>query len=98
MARLEFAAEVADDVDRIFDHVPALAVADRNDRVQAIIQAIEALSTNPLIARLLPEGKRELVIGRKSREHLALYRTIGELDIVFVLALRSQTEAGSVER
>jgi toxin ParE1/3/4 len=43
-------------------------------------------------------GKRELVIGRGSRGYVALYRYVPEMDIVFILALRSQREAGYKDR
>jgi toxin ParE1/3/4 len=36
----------------------------------------------------------ELVIGRGSRGYVALYRYVPEIDTVFVLAVRSQREAG----
>lgn len=59
-----------------------------------IVQAIEVLTHNPRIGRALPDGKRELVIGRKLRGYRALYRYVDEIDAVFVLAVRSQREAG----
>jgi hypothetical protein len=37
---------------------------------------------------------RELVIGRDARGYVALYRYAPEIDTVFVLAIRSQREAG----
>lgn len=37
---------------------------------------------------------RELIIGRGSRGYVALYRYVPEIDTVFVLAIRSQREAG----
>lgn len=98
MARIEFAPEVIEDIDRILDHLRAHGVADRDSRIQAIIQAVDALAGNPQIGRRLPDGKRELVIGRGARGYLALYRYIDEIDIVFILALRSQTEAAYVVR
>jgi hypothetical protein len=39
-------------------------------------------------------GKRELVIGRASCGYVALYRFLPDIDTVFVLAIRSQREAG----
>jgi len=39
-------------------------------------------------------GKRELVIGRGSRGYVALYRYVSKIDTVFLLAVRSQREAG----
>ena len=47
-----------------------------------------------MIGRPLPGGLRELIIGRGSRGYVALYRDVGESDVVFVLAIRSQREAG----
>jgi hypothetical protein len=44
--------------------------------------------------RSVHAGKRELVIGRHSHGYVALYRYVVEIDTVFVLALRSQREAG----
>jgi toxin ParE1/3/4 len=35
-----------------------------------------------------------LVIGRRARGYVALYRYIEQIDTVFVLAIRSQREAG----
>ena len=40
------------------------------------------------------DGNRELVIGHKARGFLALYQYVDEIDTVFVLAVRSQREAG----
>jgi hypothetical protein len=37
---------------------------------------------------------RELIIGRRSRGYVALYRYVPEIDTVFILALRSWREAG----
>ena len=41
---------------------------------------------------------RELLIGQRSRGYLALYRYIVGIDTVFVLAMRSQSEAGYAAR
>ncbi len=40
------------------------------------------------------EIKRELVIGRRAKGYVALYRYVEPIDTVFVLAIRSQREAG----
>jgi len=94
MARIELAPEVSDDFDRIFDHLAEYEVEDIPTRIDEIIQAISVLESNPFIGRPVSGDKRELVIGRRTRGYVALYRYIVELDTVFVLALRGQKEAG----
>ena len=88
------AAEVGDELDRIFDHLAQDDVANVPSRIREIIPAIAVLEQNPLIGRPVLEDKRELVIGRRSRGYVALYRYVAKIDTVFVLALRSQREAG----
>jgi toxin ParE1/3/4 len=94
MSRIELAPELGEDVDRILDHLARYDVDDTPSRILEIIQAINVLEHNPFIGRPVGGNKRELVIGRRSRGYLALYRYIPEIDTVFVLALRSQREAG----
>jgi hypothetical protein len=53
-----------------------------------------ATHANPLIGRLGPADKRELVIGKESQGYVALCNYPAELDTVFVLAICSQREAG----
>ena len=63
-------------------------------RIREIIEALNVLEHNPMIGRPAKNDKRELVIGRDSHGYVALYRYIAEIDTVFVLAVRSQQEAG----
>ena len=86
--------ELADDFDRILDHLPAHDVEGIPARIRGIIEAFDVLQSNPLIGRPVPLGKRELIIGRGSRGCVALYRYVLEIDSIFVLALRSQSEGG----
>ena len=69
-----------------------------DQRVDEIMAAIDILTSNPLIGRPLEFGLRELVIGRRSHGYIALYRYLAEVDTVFVLAIRSQNEAGYAHR
>ena len=94
MARVEFAPEVVDDFDRFIEHQAPFGVEDSGARLAEIIDAIRILVHSPLIGRKVKGGKRELVIGHGSRGYVALYRWIRDADIVFVLALRSQRQAG----
>jgi plasmid stabilization system protein ParE len=94
VARVELAPEVGDDFDRIFDHLAEHDLEHTLARVGEIIEALNVLETNPEIGRPASGDKRELVIGRGSRGYVALYRYVSELDTAFVLAIRSQREAG----
>ena len=94
MSRIEIAPEVSDDFKRILDHLAQYDVGGAAARIRAIIQAFDVLESNPLIGRPAPGDKRELIIGRRSRGYVALYRYVPDLDTVFILALRSQREAG----
>ena len=94
MSRIELAPELGEDFGRIFDHLAQYDVDDAPSRIREIIQAIDVLEHNPLIGRPVDGDMRELVIGRRSRGYLALYRYVAEIDTIFVLARRSQREAG----
>jgi toxin ParE1/3/4 len=94
VARVELAPEVAEDFDRILDHLQRHEVENLAIRLREIVDAVDVLRTNPLIGRPSGNDNRELVIGRGSQGYVALYRYVGEIDTVFVLALRAQREAG----
>lgn len=94
MSRVELAPEIADDFDRILEHLHQYEVADAPDRLEEIIQGIAILELSPLIGRPARADMRELVIGRRSHGYVALYRYLPEIDTIFVLAIRSQREAG----
>jgi plasmid stabilization system protein ParE len=94
MSRVELAPEVTDDFDRILDHLARYGGENAAARISEIIEAFDVLETNPLIGRPAPGNKRELIIGRRSRGYVALYRYLPEIDTVFILAVRSQREAG----
>jgi len=106
MVKIQLASEVGDDIERILDHLSRLEVGDATERIQQILEAIAVLQHNPLIGRPVDirqgesatpdSGLRGLVIGRRVRGYVALYRYVAKLDIVFVLALRGHREAGYV--
>lgn len=94
MASIELAPQIAGDFQRILDHLTHYQVEAPERRIEAIIEAIDVLANNPLIGRLTGSGQRELIIGRRTHGYIALYRFVPEIDTVFVLAIRSQKEAG----
>ena len=94
MARIELAPEVFDDFERFLDHMARFDVEDASARIDEIVQAIQILTHSPLIGRPVKGGRRELVIGRDTRGYVVLYRFVARIEMVFVLAIRSQLELG----
>ena len=76
MSRIELAPDVVQDSDRILDRLARYAVDDAASRIREIIQAIDVLEHNPFIGRPVDGNKRVLVIGRRSRGYVALYRYV----------------------
>ena len=72
MTRIELAPEVFDDFDRFFEHIAQFDPGTAPQRIGQILDAIQILAHSPLIGRPVKDGKRELVIGRKTRGYVAL--------------------------
>ena len=94
MARIEIATEVADDLDRIVDHLPQHDASRVDERIAGLIDAIEVLTHSPLMGRPVRHDLRELIVGRAEEGYVIVYKHIPEIDTAFVLAIRSQREAG----
>lgn len=97
MSHIELAPKVGDDFERILDHLAQYQVENPTLRIREIVEAINVLEHNPMIGRPTNNNKRELIIGHRSHGYVALYRYIVEIDTVFILAVRSQKEAGYEE-
>ncbi|AOF81899.1 plasmid stabilization system family protein [Methyloversatilis sp. RAC08] len=94
MSAIELAPELVQDFSRILAHLAAFEVRSPDTRLLEIVAGLDVLESNPMIGRPTAGDLRELVIGRDARGYVALYRYVQEIDTVFVLAIRSQREAG----
>lgn len=94
MSTVELTPEIAQDFSRILAHLAEFEVRAQERRILEIVAALDVIENNPLIGRPADNDMRELVIGRDARGYVALYRYLPEIDTVFVLAIRSQREAG----
>jgi plasmid stabilization system protein ParE len=94
LALIVYSDRALRDLERILDFLatddPALAVTI----VAAIEEAVSVLARHPLLGRPAEQGLHELVISRGRTGHVALYRYLEAADVVLVLALRNQREAG----
>lgn len=94
MTRVRLTPGVFEDLDRIVDHLHHHEIDGAEARAGAIISALDVLADNPLIGRPAGDDKRELLIGRGARGHLALYRYLPLIDTALILAIRTQREGG----
>ena len=94
MPRLVFAPRALRDLDRLTDFLleqsPPLAPAT----VPIIVGGLGVLKVHPLIGRPTEHGMRELMISRGRTGYIALYQYEARSDVVMVLAIRHQREAG----
>jgi toxin ParE1/3/4 len=86
MAEIRRAPEIAEDFERILEHLRADEVADADAR----LDAIDVLERHQLIRRPTADGLYALVIGRQSRGFVALYHCLPEVDTFVVLAIQDQ--------
>jgi plasmid stabilization system protein ParE len=98
VARIEVAPEVARDLDRIVDHLTQFDAAHINERIDGLMDAVDVLAHSPLMGRPVRQDLRELIVGRAAEGYVVLYKYIPEIDTAFVLAVRSQREAGYADR
>jgi len=94
VARIEFAEAVALDIERIAEHLLVHEATNVGARIDAIVEACAVLERHPLIGRRADDGLRELVIGHGAQGYVALYAYAADTDLVLVLAVMAQREAG----
>ncbi|OIN92022.1 MAG: hypothetical protein AUJ20_08995 [Comamonadaceae bacterium CG1_02_60_18] len=67
------------------------------DLLDFILDALEVLTHQPAIGRLVEGGLRELIISRRRSGYLARYEIDEPHDLVLVARIRHQREAGYLE-
>jgi plasmid stabilization system protein ParE len=86
--------EAADDLDRLVEFLLAEWPLAAVSTVDLVVDALGILAQHPKIGRPVAQGLRELVISRGKSGYLALYDYDEQNDMILVLALRHQREAG----
>ena len=94
MTRLIFSSTAASDLDRLADFLLENFPEESEKTIEIVVGGLEILKSHPEIGRRVREGLRELVISRGRTGYLALYVYDAEVDLVTVLAVRHQHEAG----
>lgn len=97
MARIIYSARELSDFEQLIDYVVGHDLASAGVAVERIREAISILEHHPLIGRPVEAGLRELIVSRGRSGYLALYRFLELEDVVLVLAIRHQRDAGYIE-
>jgi addiction module RelE/StbE family toxin len=97
LAELIYTSRSLADLDRLVDFLLETH-DDAPDVVRLIAEAVDVLANHPLIGRPVEHGLRELVISQGKSGYVALYSYERAEDVVLVLAIRHQREAGYVHQ
>jgi plasmid stabilization system protein ParE len=97
LAQLIYASRSLADLDQLVDFLLE-ADDDATDVVRLIAEVVDVLANHPLMGRPVEQGLRELVISQGKSGYVALYSYEREKDVVLLLAIRHQKEAGYVHQ
>lgn len=94
MAEVVYAAAAFADLERLVSFGGRSSTIQKPGVPELCMEAIELLARHPELGRRVALGYRELVISRGRTGYLALYSYDPRRDVVCVLRLRHQREAG----
>ena len=94
MARVQITTRALADLERLFDFLADYKPKLARERMLSVRRAFDLLSDHPLLGRRAEDGRRELILSRGRFGYVAKYRWISAEDVVLVLAVRHQLEAG----
>lgn len=97
MARVEITSAALADLERLFDFIAESGPRQATRQLTSVRAALELLRDHPLLGRSAEQGRRELVLSRGKYGYIAKYRGLPAEDVVLVLAVRHQREAGFTE-
>lgn len=94
MAEVVYSRHAFADLERLADFLIKDAPQAAVTAVEVIRDGIEILERHPFVGRSCEEGLRELLISYGKSGYVALYSYEQRQDVVLVLAIRHQREAG----
>jgi plasmid stabilization system protein ParE len=97
VARVEVSERALADLERLFDFIAEEDPVRARKQVLSVRRALQLLAEHPLMGREAEEGRRELVLSRGRHGYIAKYRWLAADDVVLILAVRHQREAGYTE-
>ena len=94
MAQVVYSVEALADLERLIEFMLQVAPEAAGPALAQIRSAISILESHPRIGRRVDAHRRELVISHGASGYLALYRHDAKPDVVRILRIRHQREAG----
>ncbi len=94
MARLSYSEQALADFERLTDFLIKTDPSAAAETVGLIEEAVALLARHPLVGRPVESAMHELVISRGRTGYVALYSFEPVQDVVLILAIRHQREAG----
>ena len=94
MARVIYADEALVDFERTIELLPETSPETAMQTLVSIRSAVRILDAHPLIGRRIEGHIRELVISQRATGYLALYRFDAAFDVIRILRIRHQRDAG----
>lgn len=94
MARVVVTERAFADLERLFEFIATDDPQRARVQVLSVRRAFELLADHPLLGRMAEDGRRELVLSRGRYGYIAKYRWLPVDEVVLILAVRHQREAG----
>ena len=94
MTRWLVSEDAAQDLEELVEFLHAHQAEYAIETIDLILNAMHVLEQHPEISRLVQHNFRELIISRGKTGYIALYEYDKDSDVVLVLAIRHQREAG----
>jgi addiction module RelE/StbE family toxin len=94
LARLTYTRKALADIEALTNFLAEREPSAAAETASLVSEAISILAGHPLIGRPVEQGLRELVISRGRTGYVALYRFRESDDVVTILSIRHQREAG----
>ena len=94
MAQVIYSAEALADLERIVEFLLETSPDSAGAALHQIRTGVEILASHPRIGRRVDSHRRELVISHGASGYLALYRHELRRDLIRILRVRHQREAG----
>lgn len=94
MTRWFVSVDAAQDLEALVDFLRTHQAEYAVETLDLILNALNILEQHPEIGRMVQDNFRELIISRGKTGYIALYEYDETADVVLVLAIRHQREAG----